>query len=130
VRLSVKFSFLLVGGFAFVVDASAYLLLTNVLFLLPLSARVVAFMIAVLVTCTGNRFLTFSKRKHITFYKQYGLALFAGLVSLLPNLTVFLALLFVFPNNIAFELLAFMCGTIAGIISNYMLSDRLVFAEK
>mmetsp|Transcript_41488 Transcript_41488/g.132548 ORF Transcript_41488/g.132548 Transcript_41488/m.132548 type:complete len:88 (+) Transcript_41488:399-662(+) len=87
-------------------------------------------MIAVLVTCTGNRFLTFSKRKHITFYKQYGLALFAGLVSLLPNLTVFLALLFVFPNNIAFELLAFMCGTIAGIISNYMLSDRLVFAEK
>ncbi|MFQ3250544.1 MAG: putative flippase GtrA [Glaciecola sp.] len=129
-RLSVKFSFLLVGGFAFVVDASAYLLLTNVLFLLPLSARVVAFMIAVLVTCTGNRFLTFSKRKHITFYKQYGLALFAGLVSLLPNLTVFLALLFVFPNNIAFELLAFMCGTIAGIISNYMLSDRLVFAEK
>lgn len=129
-RLSVKFSFLLVGGFAFVVDASAYLLLTNVLFLLPLSARVVAFMIAVLVTCTGNRFLTFSKRKHITFYKQYGLALFAGLVSLLPNLTVFLALLFVFPNNIAFELLAFICGTIAGIISNYMLSDRLVFAEK
>ena len=128
--LSVKVTFLFVGGFAFFVDASVYLLLTNALFLSPLSARVIAFTIAVFVTCTGNRFLTFTRRNHTTFYRQYCLALVAGLVSLLPNLIVFLGLLLVLPANIAFELLAFMCGTIAGIISNYILSDKLVFAEK
>ncbi len=128
-QLKMKIKFLFVGGVAFLVDASIYLLLTNVLSLSPLSARVIAFTIAVFVTCTGNRLLTFAKRNHAAFYKQFGLALVAGLISLMPNLAVFLGLLFVLPTTFGFELFAFMSGTIAGIISNYILSDRIVFSE-
>lgn len=128
-QLNAKIKFLIVGGFAFLVDASVYLILTGELQLSPLNARMLAFTIAVLVTCTGNRFITFANRNHQLFYKQYALALLAGLFSLLPNLIVFLGLLFVLPKSIIFELIAFMCGTIAGIISNYVLSDKLIFAE-
>jgi putative flippase GtrA len=128
--MNAKIKFLIVGGFAFIVDASVYLILTGELQLSPLNARVFAFTIAVLVTCTGNRFITFANRNHQQFYKQYALALLAGLTSLLPNLVVFMGLLFVLPNTIVFELFAFMCGTIIGIIFNFVLSDRLVFAEK
>jgi putative flippase GtrA len=128
-QIKMKIKFLFVGGVAFLVDVSVYLLLTNVLSLSPLSARVVAFTIAVFITCTGNRLLTFSMRKHAALYKQFRLALVAGLISLMPNLAVFLGLLFVLPTTIGFELIAFMSGTIAGIISNYILSDRFVFSE-
>lgn len=128
-QLNAKIKFLIVGGFAFLVDASVYLILTGELQLSPLNARMLAFTIAVLVTCTGNRFITFANRNHQLFYKQYALALLAGLFSLLPNLIVFLGLLSVLPKSIIFELIAFMCGTIAGIISNYVLSDKLIFAE-
>lgn len=127
--MQIKMKFLLVGGCAFLVDASVYLLLTNFLFLSPLSARVIAFTVAVLITCTGNRILTFAQRHHAAFYKQFGLALIAGLISLMPNLIVFLSLLFVLPTTFGFELFAFMSGTIAGIISNFILSDRFVFSE-
>jgi len=127
--MNAKIKFLIVGGFAFIVDASVYLILTGELQHSPLNARVLAFTIAVLVTCTGNRFITFANRIHQQFYKQYAMALLAGLISLLPNLVVFMGLLFVLPNTIVFELFAFMCGTIIGIISNFVLSDKLVFAE-
>jgi putative flippase GtrA len=87
-------------------------------------------MIAVAITCFGNRYFTFADRKHDKFYKQYSLALVAGLVSLVPNMSVFLGLLHILPSKLPFILIAFSSGTALGIVSNYLLSDRFVFAVK
>jgi len=129
-QLNSKIRFLLVGATAFIIDASSYLLATEIIGITPFYARLIAFLVAVSVTCYGNRTFTFSERAHQGFAKQYGLAVLAALVSLIPNMALFLGILSILPSSIISTLFAFSCGTAIGIVFNYALSDRFVFAVK
>ncbi|GAC16885.1 GtrA family protein [Aliiglaciecola lipolytica] len=122
-----KIRFILVGGGAFLVDAIVFLICCYGLSLSPFNARIIAFFIAVAVTFLGNRLITFKARRHPSFIKQYALALAAAVVTLIPNLTVFVFCLAIFPDGQVYEFMAFVSGTTVGIISNFLLSDKLVF---
>ena len=129
-NLSTKFQFLMVGGVAFVVDISVYLMLTELIALNYLFARIVAFLIAVGVTCFGNRTFTFSTRAKTPFLTIYKKALFASVVSFVPNVLVFFSVLTVLPNGMIFHITAFVLGTLVGISLNFILSDKYVFSSK
>ncbi|WP_218354144.1 GtrA family protein [Alteromonas lipotrueiana] len=126
---SQKLRFLLVGGVAFGIDLGVFASLSFYFGIDTHVSRVVAFVIAVLVTCVGNRLLTFSDRDHIQLHKQYIKAIVAGIVSLCPNLLLFTLLLSLLPAHIVSTVIAFGFGTSAGIVTNYLLSSQFVFRQ-
>jgi putative flippase GtrA len=61
---------------------------------------------------------------------QYVKAILASLVSLVPNMIVFLGLLKIFPHGFIYTSIAFGSGTIVGIGLNFVLSKHYVFTNK
>jgi len=88
-RLNTKLLFMVVGGCAFLVDASIYLIFADIFDLHPFWARLIAFFIAVGVTCIGNRKFTFANSHLSPILTQYTKAILAAVVSLIPNMLVF-----------------------------------------
>jgi putative flippase GtrA len=129
-RLNPKLLFLLVGGIAFIVDALTYFIVVDLFDIQPFGARFIAFLVAVGVTTYGNRILTFAKRSHLPFGVQYIKAILAALLSLVPNMIVFLGLIKILPHGFIYTLFAFGSGTIVGIFLNFFLSKHYVFTEK
>jgi len=129
-RLGAKCQFLMVGGVAFIVDISVYLALTELLSLHYLAARVVAFLVAVGVTCFGNRTFTFSTRAKMPFLSLYKKAILAAVISFVPNVLVFWSVLTISPSGMISNITAFIVGTLVGIILNFILSDKYVFSSK
>jgi len=121
---------LTIGGIAFIVDISVYLVLTEILSLNSIYSRIIAFLIAVCITCIGNKTYTFSERPKVSFVRQYGKALLAATISFLPNILLFWLLLILLPSGVISSLIAFTVGTGAGIILNYLLSNHYVFTAK
>jgi putative flippase GtrA len=80
---------MVVGGCAFLVDASIYLIFADIFDLHPFWARLIAFFIAVGVTCIGNRKFTFANSHLSPILTQYTKAILAAVVSLIPNMLVF-----------------------------------------
>ena len=127
-HLKTKCQFLVVGGVAFAVDISVYMILTEVLTTHYLVARVVAFLIAVGVTCKGNSMFTFSQREKTPFVSLYKKAVCAALISFIPNVAVFWGVIYMLPPSLFASVLAFVLGTSLGIVLNYVLSDKYVFS--
>lgn len=125
--MKTKCKFLVVGGVAFAVDISVYMMLTEILTTHYLVARVIAFLIAVGVTCKGNSMFTFSQREKAPFVSLYKKALCAALISFIPNIAVFWGIIYMIPPSLFASALAFVLGTSVGIVLNYILSDRYVF---
>jgi putative flippase GtrA len=128
--IKTKFLFLTVGGVAFLVDMSVYLFMTEIFSMNVIYSRVIAFLIAVCVTCIGNRTFTFNKKPQPSFLRQYAKAILAAIIAFLPNILLFWGLLTLLPNGILFSLIAFVLGTGVGIVFNYILSSKYVFTTK
>ncbi|WP_413282971.1 GtrA family protein [Vibrio sp. MA40-2] len=126
IRCHQQFSFLLVGGSAFLVDSLVFWLLFTLAEVGIYIARIVAFSVAVLITWYGNRTFTFKARQKTKAKQQIIRAFVGALISLIPNLAVFAALVPFFPFGLL-TYIPFCAGIIAGTVSNFILSDKFVF---
>ena len=129
--------FALVGAAAFLIDGVTLLLLYG---LLPLPlARAIAFWAAASFNWYCNRRWTFADRPTTPKARQYRQFLLSSSMAFVPNWSITLLMLS-FPQATVFErlgalanpvwvLLAMAPGVLAGMLINYRLSDRWVFAR-
>lgn len=131
-------SFLAVGGAAFVVDAAVYNLLvfwvtgTGPLFGFPVIAKVIAIVVATIVTYVGNRFWTFGQRNVPRRFSRYVLFIGVNIAAALLQLGCLafsryvLGLDSVLADNIS--------GTIVGqalaTVFRFVTYDRWVFRDE
>ena len=117
--------FLMVGCSGIVIDLAFFTLLMRVLSFDP--ARAVAIWLAMSWNFCLNRRLTFSHARGENPFRQYVLFCLSCLVGALVNLSVSSGLFRYVEFFTDAELLAAVCGIVAGTTFNYVLSDRLVF---
>lgn len=129
--------FALVGGAGFLIDSVTMLLLYGPL--PPSLARAVAIWTAASSNWYCNRRWTFSGRCDAQKARQYRQFLVSSAISFVPNWGISLQILLL-PRPAVFELLdkfanplwilfAMAPGVLAGMLINYWLSDRWVFAQ-
>jgi putative flippase GtrA len=124
--------FALVGAAGFLVNEAALWLALRVIGFNPYAGGIFSFVIAATFTWWGNRILTFPERaagdaraaamEWVRFVAANGFgflvnyAVYATMISLAPR-----------PLNNPFLALAF--GTVAGLLFNFTLSNKMVFRE-
>ena len=123
-----KLNFLLIGGFGFIVDLVTFEVSKLAFGLDIYLARVIAFLLAVIFIWFGNRTLTFRDRDTSKNKLQILKAIACACMSLIPNLGTFFILTLVFKQK-EMVYVAFFAGVLAGTISNYLLSDRVIFRK-
>ncbi|WP_394204440.1 GtrA family protein [Shewanella waksmanii] len=121
--------FLLVGGSAFLADMTLFLLLTYVIGMPLIAARIVAFLCALFMTWQLNRKWTFSARRQYSHKRQWMLVLLVALVAAGCNLAVFYALIHRFPVTVAFQILAMASGVLVGTAINWFGSNYVAFRD-
>ncbi|MEG3755068.1 GtrA family protein [Psychromonas arctica] len=121
-----KVCFVLIGGVAFCIDTGVFSILFSLYGINIYIARIIAFIVAVCVTWYGNRCFTFKERNVLSVGKQISRAFFSAILSLLPNLIVFyfVSYYLYLPLSTA---IAFILGTLAGTLSNFILSDKYIY---
>ncbi len=120
--------FAFVGSVGFVVDAAIFTLLFEFFNITALTARLIAFICAATTTWIGNRVLTFKHRAQTSRLSQWKKFMVASCFSALPNLLVFKISLELLAKTQFTPYIALILGVLAGMISNYTLSSRWVFA--
>ncbi|MDK9764496.1 GtrA family protein [Vibrio sp. D420a] len=124
--------FACVGAGGFVVDCVAFALFHFVGDLSVMWARVLAFLVAATSTWIGNRVLTFeyqgtgSRRDD---FKQWQKFMTSAMISAVPNLICFMALILILPEFYGSLFLAMAVGVLVGMVSNYLLSKAWVFKQ-
>ena len=119
--------FLGVGAIGFAVDALVFFVCLNGLGLPPVTARVIASSMAIIVTWGLNRRYTFRDRRarhQLTAFLRYGAASLAGAAANLAVLAVFSA-----HDGSYGHVPSYLAGTAAGLVMNFLLYDRVVFAK-
>lgn len=108
--------FAVVGIVGFIADIISFYILLNVLDFFVFDARVIAFIIAVIITWLGNRVITFQnaiKEKIATqLFKYILVAMSAGGINL-----------FIFNSMILWGIkteIAFVSGVLTGMVVNYL----------
>ncbi len=131
-------AFLVVGGLAFVVDAATYNALVfvpagrGVLFDSPIVAKVVAIVVATVVTYVGNRFWTFGSREISRKVSRYVLFVALNVVAIGIQLGCIafsryvLGLDSILSDNIAGTLV----GQALATVFRYVTYDRWVFPDE
>lgn len=117
--------FAFVGGVGFLVDATIFWCLYALADMDLNAARVIAFLVAMLTTWLGNRYLTFKASAAKHFVKQLIKHSCTASFSFLVNLAIFN--LIVMTTN--FIVLAFVLGVVVAFVSNFLLSKYFVFAH-
>ncbi|MDC5803430.1 GtrA family protein [Vibrio europaeus] len=122
------FRFAVIGCIGFVADALVF----SVLFYLAdtpiMVARVIAFVCAATVTWFGNRIFTFQNTEQ-KVAQQWIKFMCGASFSALPNFLVFKLLSSVLGEAGSGPLSALVAGILVGMVSNYLLSSRWVFAQ-
>ena len=118
--------FALIGCVGFICDICAFSLMLKTDEVSLNEARICAFYFAATVTWLGNRKVTFVSCD-IPFLIQWLRFIAAATVSAVPNFIVFNTILHFWNNEMLAPLLAFCCGVLVGLISNYTLCRRWVF---
>lgn len=122
--------FALVGAAGFLVNEAALWGALTILHAGKYLAGLIAFAVAVTFTWWGNRKLTFGDRaRHgatgmAIEWMQFVLANGAGFAI---NYSVYAVLITLAPFPFGIPYVALACGTIAGLILNFVLSSRIVF---
>jgi putative flippase GtrA len=116
--------FALVGGAGFVVDAGIFLLLVQGLGANLYPARLVSWLVAATFTWRLNRTLTFRNADRLDAWRQWLRFLAANLGGGLVNLA--LSTLLIGRVGVA-PVLAIACGSIAGLLWNFLASRKFVF---
>ncbi|WP_246616489.1 GtrA family protein [Thaumasiovibrio subtropicus] len=120
--------FVVVGGVGFVVDSVVFALCFYLLSLAPLVARGVAFLLAASVTWYGNRRYTF--RVYEAPLSQWRRFMFVAMVSLMPNFGLFYCWIRLFGESGWQPMAALCAGVAGGMVSNFLLSQYWVFADR
>ncbi|MEZ8100371.1 GtrA family protein [Vibrio bivalvicida] len=118
--------FALIGGIGFVADAAVFSALFYLADTSIMLARAIAFVGAATVTWLGNRIFTFYSTEQKAF-QQWIKFMCGASFSALPNFIVFKVLSSVLGE--AGPLIALVAGILVGMVSNYLLSSRWVFAQ-
>jgi len=122
--------FACVGGIGFIVDLSAMIILST---LLPLFiARLLAFLFAVNSNWLLNRNFTFKKQQsenNTGLIQEWGKFLCSSCFGAIPNLVCYWLLITCLSLSGNAAILAIIPGVILGVIINYLLADRWVFAK-
>ncbi|HWD50744.1 MAG TPA: GtrA family protein [Rhizomicrobium sp.] len=122
--------FAVVGGTGFIVNEAVLYLIHEVFAVEPYAAGVLAFAVTVTYTWMGNRFLTFrDKAAHgaRAMLQEWVKFVGANMIGFVVNYSTYIALItFAHPplNN---PYIALACGTLAGMLFNFTLSEKLVF---
>ena len=122
--------FAFVGCVGFAVDAAVFSLLFELVGIPVFTARIFAFVCAATTTWAGNRVLTFRHRPQTSRLSQWKKFMVAACFSALPNLLVFKISLQLLEGEQFAPYVALVLGILAGMVSNYTLSSRWVFATK
>ena len=122
------FRFAVIGCIGFVADALVF----SALFYLSgtpiMIARAIAFVCAATVTWFGNRIFTFQNTEQ-NVAQQWIKFMCGASLSALPNFLVFKLLSSVLGEAGLGPVIALVAGVLVGMVSNYLLSSRWVFAQ-
>lgn len=124
----VRFGF--VGACGFVVDTFVLFLMHRVVGLDPYTARAISIFVAMNVTWTGNRLLTFRARAATTpgeMLGEWGRFLLTNALGALLNYAVYAAMVRFAPAPANSPYVALVAGVAVGLVFNFTLSKRLVF---
>jgi putative flippase GtrA len=119
--------FALVGTLGFVVESSTILSLVLNAQASPMSAKFIAFPLAVLVTWILNRYLTFTtgrKNRPLSELFKYFQTAVGGMC---VNLLAFFTVLTINENSIM--VIFFASGALAGLLVNYLGCSHFVFSK-
>ncbi|MCG9582935.1 GtrA family protein [Vibrio tubiashii] len=122
------FRFAVIGCIGFVADALVFSALFYLADTPIMIARVIAFVCAATVTWIGNRIFTFQNTEQQVF-QQWIKFMCGASLSALPNFLVFRLLSYVLGEVERGPLIALVAGILVGMVSNYLLSSRWVFAQ-
>lgn len=117
--------FLLVGAAGFIFDMAVFFTLMHGLELSPLSARILAFISAVLFTSLGNRYFTFRARQHRAITSQLLLSAVIALIAGAINLSTYYLLISNLPEANVTHIIAFTLGILMGMVINWLGSNKL-----
>lgn len=121
------FMFALVGAAGFFVDAGTLMLAHRVLGLDLYAGRLLSFLIAATFTWQLNRKLTFRGGAADHVGKQWLKFVSANAVGGLINLAVYAVMIARVPAAREFPVLAVACGSVAGLVFNFIASRVVVF---
>ncbi|KLN63309.1 GtrA family protein [Vibrio sp. VPAP30] len=120
--------FALIGSIGFIADAVVFSALFYLADTSIMLARAIAFVGAATVTWFGNRTFTFYSTEQKAF-QQWMKFMCGASFSALPNFIVFKVLSSVLGEAGVGPLIALVAGILVGMVSNYLLSSRWVFAQ-
>ena len=121
------FKFALIGGIGFTIEAVIITAGIEAGGVDPVASRFVSFPIAVFVTWWLNRRLTFeSKNSALKESLSYFIVQVFGAIS---NLAIYITLVSKYILLKQYPLVALVCGAIVGLLLNYILSVKMVFAH-
>ena len=122
-------SYLAVGGIGFLIEAVILTALTQFAAWSPWLARVPSFIAAVLATWALNRRHTFPERglPRRSLEAFYYMAIQTAGVTI--NLAIYSGCLVLLPQLTRFPVIALAAGSIGGLVSNYLLSSRLLYSR-
>lgn len=119
--------FLLVGGSVFFIDMLLFMVLYQWVDIPVFKARVMAFLVATMLTWLGNRCFTFRHRTQLSKGPQFTLALFVSSLAAGVNLGVFYVMGMFLPVGLVFATLALAAGVLAGLVVNWCGSTRVTY---
>ena len=122
--------FAVVGGAGFVVNEAALWFALNVLSLGKYGAGVFSFLCAVTFTWWGNRLLTFRDEAAVgagAMLREWAKFVAANSFGFAVNYGVYAGLIALAPGPLNNPYVALACGTAAGLVLNFALSQWLVF---
>ncbi|WP_299490115.1 GtrA family protein [uncultured Shewanella sp.] len=111
--------FLLVGGSVFFIDMTLFIALYQWEGLTVFQARLIAFLVATMLTWLGNRCFTFRHRSQLNKGPQFTIALVVSCFAAGVNLGVFYLLGLFLPANIIFAASSLAIGVLAGLVVNW-----------
>ena len=121
--------FMVIGAVGFAVEAAVLTLTTVVFELNVYLARVPGFLLAVTFTWLANRKLTFSQRQQKNKRVQGIQYLVTQVGGALINWLVYMSILFFYPSLQTIPILPLAIGAIFGLVFNFILSNKIVFAD-
>lgn len=122
--------FAVIGTLGVPVDAGILWLMTHRAGLDPYSGRVISWLCAVTFTWTGNRYFTFGARRArgpVNMAREWGRFVAANAVGGLVNVGLYSTLVRFAPPPVNNPFAALAIGTLAGLLFNFTLSNKLVF---
>lgn len=119
--------FLLVGGSVFIVDMLIFITLYQWEDIPAFKARLMAFLVATILTWLGNRCFTFRHRTQLNKRSQFSIALMISCCAAGVNLGVFYVLGEFLPGTIIFAIFSLSMGVLAGLVVNWCGSTWITY---